>query len=349
MKGFIHTFDLGASRFTAVRHTPTGLCLAMLMAGAAIPALAQTTLESGSNATANSGSQSGAASQSNPTNINAPVNHQGNLSSTSDSQSGAISGSESASGSISDQAQGQDQSQGQSMGQSMGANNAQGQEQSANNAQGQEQSANNSQGQSANNAQGQDQSANNSQTQGQMANNQQGVSVSNTFNSTNRKNSYVYTNNAVPLAASSSFSSDYCGGTASGGASAAPLGISIGGAGPVFDKSCQSLRRAEKFGMAAANASNMGQPDLAGRLMSMMIWSICTADSSGTKADRSTAMACGSIGLLGTTGSVQPSPSAARDPAVQTPAGYPTPEAASRQPSVTAAADVERMRAARPR
>jgi hypothetical protein len=322
----------------------------MLMAGTAVPAIAQTTLESGSNATANSGSQSGAASQSNPINVNTPVNHQGNLSSTSGSQSGAVSGSESTSGSASDQSQGQDQS----MGQSMGANNAQGQEQSANNSQGQ--SANNSQGQSANNSQsadntqgqGQDQSANNSQTQGQMANNQQGVTVSNTFNSTNRKNSYVYTNNAVPLAASSSFSSDYCGGTASGGASAAPLGISIGGAGPVFDKSCQSLRRAEKFGMAAANAANMGQADLAGRLMSMMIWSICTADSAGAKADRSTAMACSNIGLLGSMGSQQPSPTAVRDPAVRTPAGYPTPEAASRQPSVTAAADVERMRAARP-
>ena len=176
--------------------------------------------------------------------------------------------------------------------------------------------------------------------------NQQGVSVSNTFNSTNRKNSYLYTNNAVPLAASSSFSSDYCGGTASGGASAAPLGISIGGAGPVFDKSCQSLRRAEKFGMAAANASNMGQAELAGRLMSMMIWSICTADSAGAKADKSTALACDRIGLLGSQGTVQPAPAAAAGPAIQTPAGYPTPEAASRQPATTASIDYDRARAA---
>lgn len=333
MKGPITTLDFGTSSFGSAfrigenRHTALGICLSMLMASVGAPALAQTTtLESGSNATANSGSQSGAASQSNPTNINTPVNQQGNLTSTSNSQSGAISGSESGSASNSDQAQGQNQTMGQSMG------------------------ANNSQGQSANNTQmqGQDQSANNTQTQGQMATNQQGVSVSNTFNSTNRKNSYIYTNNAVPLAASSSFSSDYCGGTASGGASAAPLGISIGGAGPVFDKSCQSLRRAEKFGMAAANAANMGQPELAGRLMSMMIWSICTADSSGAKADRSTAMACNNIGLLGSQGSEQPSPAAIADPAVRTPAGSPTPEAASRQPMVTAASDYERMRASRP-
>lgn len=181
---------------------------------------------------------------------------------------------------------------------------------------------------------------------GQLSTNQQGVSVSNTFNSTNRKNSFLYTNNAVPLAASSSFSSDYCGGTASGGASAAPLGISIGGAKPIFDKSCQSLRRAEKFGMAAANASNMGQQDLAGRLMSMMIWSICTADSAGPKADKSTAVACDRIGLLGSQVSALPSPAPAPDPAIRTPTGYPTPEAATRPPSTTASIDYDRTHAA---
>ncbi len=170
---------------------------------------------------------------------------------------------------------------------------------------------------------------------GQMATNQQGVSVSNTFNSTNRKNSYLYTNTAVPLAASSSFSSDYCGGTASGGASAAPIGISLGLAGPVFDKSCQSLRRAEKFGMAAANASNMGQAELAGRLMSMMIWSICTADSAGAKSDKATAIACEDIGLLGSRSSEQPLPAPISEPTVRTPTGYPTPEAVSRQSAAT--------------
>ncbi|WP_404481404.1 hypothetical protein [Novosphingobium sp. BL-52-GroH] len=189
------------------------------------------------------------------------------------------------------------------------------------------------QGQEANNAQ--------NQTQGQMATNQQGVSL--TFNSTTPRTQKFYTNNAVPLAASSSFSSDYCGGTASGGASAAPLGISIGGAGPVFDKSCQSLRRAEKFGMAAANAANLGQPELAGRLMSMMIWSICTSDSSGPKSDKSTAQACGVAGLLGSTATTQPAqaqpePAPAPEPAVRTSADYPTPEAVTRQPPMVAAA-----------
>lgn len=244
-----------------------------------------TTSESGSNSAANSGSSSGATSSSNPTNINAPVNEQGNLTSTSSSGSNAVSGS--TSGSNSNQTQGQE--------------------------------------------------ANNSQTQGQIqgqtatSTNQQGVAV--TFNSTNHRTQKVYTNNAVPLAASSSFSSDYCGGTASGGASAAPIGISIGGSGPVFDKSCQSLRRAEKFGMAAANASNLGQPELAGRLMSMMIWSICTSDSAGPKPDKSTAQACSALGLMGSGVSEQAMPGPVPEAAVQTPAGYPTPEAASRQPA----------------
>ena len=171
-----------------------------------------------------------------------------------------------------------------------------------------------------------------SQLQGQTATNQQGVAVN--FNSTTSRTQKVYTNNAVPLAASSSFSSDYCGGTASGGASSAPLGISIGGAGPVFDKSCQSLRRAEKFGMAAANASNMGQPELAGRLMSMMIWSICTSDTNGPKADKATAQACDNAGLLGSSASSQPEPARAPEPITQTPAGYPSPEATSRDLSM---------------
>ncbi|MCJ2182750.1 hypothetical protein MTR62_08605 [Novosphingobium sp. 1949] len=185
-----------------------------------------------------------------------------------------------------------------------------------------------SQGQEANNAQ--------IQAQGQLATNEQGVTL--TFNQSQRKIQRVYTNAPVPLAASSSFSSDYCGGTASAGASVAPIGISLGGAKPTFDKSCQSLRRAEKFGMAAANAANMGQPELAGRLMSMMIWSICTSDSDGPKGDRSTAMACDAIGLLGSTastgsaGSAQPVPAPAPEPATTGTNGEPTPAAAVRQP-----------------
>ena len=259
----------------------------VLTATVSSQAIAQTTTsESGSNSAANSGSLSGATSSSNPTNINAPVNEQGNLTSTSASGSDATSSSTSGSNS------------------------------------------NQSQGQEANNAQTQ------GQVQGQTATstNQQGVAV--TFNSTNHRTQKVYTNNAIPLAASSSFSSDYCGGTASGGASAAPIGISIGGSGPVFDKSCQSLRRAEKFGMAAANASNLGQAELAGRLMSMMIWSICTSDSAGPKADKSTAQACSALGLMGSGASEQAMPGPAPDPAVQTATGSPTAEAASRQPAM---------------
>jgi hypothetical protein len=136
-------------------------------------------------------------------------------------------------------------------------------------------------------------------TVGQSALNQQGVSVSNTFLSTPLKRTYVGTNNAVPLAASSSFSSDYCGGTVSGGASAAPIGISIGASAPKFDKSCQSLRRAEKFGMAAANWNNLGYTDRAVAMMRMMEWSICTADSGGVNADKSTAAACATVLSMG--------------------------------------------------
>lgn len=179
-------------------------------------------------------------------------------------------------------------------------------------------------------------------TVGQSATNQQGVAVSNTFNSTNRKFTEVNTNAAVPLAASSSFSSDFCGATASGGVSAAPIGISIGGAKPVYDKNCQGLRRAEKFGMAAANAHNMGQAELAGRLMSLMIWSICTSDTetySEGKADKSntpsaTEQACSKMLLLGN--STMPTPTAGQPSPAPSPQaaisrnGKPTPEAVSR-------------------
>lgn len=252
--------------------------------------------QSGSNSTANSGSMSGAANETN----NSANNNVGTSQSESNSASGAVSGSNSASS-----AQGNTQGQGQAQ----EANNRQGQAQGqeANNdqqqgqGQSQGQSANNSQGQSANNTQGQ--SANNSQgqMQGQNASQANGQSTEITFNTTQRKTTEVRTNNAVPLAASSSFSTDYCGGTVSGGASASPIGISIGGAAPKFDKTCQALRRAEKFGMAAANAHNMQQPELAGKLMSMMIWSICTADGAGPSIEQSTAQACAMAGLMGQT------------------------------------------------
>jgi hypothetical protein len=166
--------------------------------------------------------------------------------------------------------------------------------------------------------------------QGQQATNEQGVTVNQTWNTRNRRETEVRTNNAVPLTSSSSFSSDYCGGTVSGGASGSPIGLSIGISAPKFDKSCQSLRRAEKFGMAAVNAMNMHQPELGGKLMSMMIWSICTSDSGGPDVGRSTADACDKLLLLGSVGSEQRIAAPAEAPRVADAKGKITPEAATR-------------------
>lgn len=263
-----------------------GFLLAAAAAAAiATPAVAQVTSASGSNSTANSGSVSGA------NNTNGANNNIGTSSSNSNSNSTANSGSVSganSSGNTSSQGQGQGQMQGQS------ANNSQGQGQT------QGQSANNSQGQ----MQGQDAHNTQGQMQGQSATNANGQNVSLTFNSHTPSHVEVKTNTPVGLTASSSFSSDYCGATASAGASAAPLGISIGASGPKYDRSCQSLRRAEKFGMAAANAQNMGQPELAQKLMSMMIWSICMADTDSVslpdgRRENATATACSAMGLMG--------------------------------------------------
>lgn len=250
--------------------THKSILFAALLVSAASVASAQNigdiSSQSGSNSTANSGSVSGAQADNNSQNNNAGI---GNSESTSNSAAGAISGSESTSTS---------------------SGNVQGQ--------GQEQSSNNTQGQGQDQGQGQSQN----QSQGQQSDQANAQSTNIVFEgSKQRKTTEFRTNNAVPLAASSSFSSDYCGGTVSGGASAAPIGISIGGAAPKYDRSCQALRRAEKFGMAAANAQNMGQPALAQQLMTMMIWSICTSDSGGPDAGKSTAMACASAGLMGTT------------------------------------------------
>jgi len=244
--------------------------------------------QSASNAGANSGSVSGASSDNNASNNNAGIGVSNNEN-TSQSSSGAISGSASES-----------------------TSNSNG------NTQGQAQTSSNEQGQDQGQMQGQDQSQNLDANQA----NQQGVTVNQTWNTRNRRQTEIRTNNAVPLAASSSFSSDYCGGTVSGGVSAAPLGISVGGAGVKFDKSCQSLRRAEKFGMAAVNALNMHQPELSGKLMSMMIWSICTSDSGGPDAGKSTADACDKLLLLGSNGSqhlaspAQPAPGQTPQPKV---------------------------------
>jgi hypothetical protein len=289
------------------------LILAALLCGATMsPALAQNiqgqgqTSESNSGAAANSGSVSGASSDNNATNNNAGIGSSHNVN-ESTSSSGAISGSASES-----------------------TSNSNG------NTQGQAQTSSNEQGQDQGQMQGQDQSQNLDANQA----NQQGVTVNQTWNTKNRRQTEVRTNNAVPLAASSSFSSDYCGGTVSGGVSAAPIGISLGASGTRYDKSCQSLRRAEKFGMAAANAHNMGQPDLAGRLMSMMIWSICTSDTGGTDADRDTATACNKLLLLGSDRSLasavpaQPLPTKVKEARVAA-NGQVTPVAAQRASSVT--------------
>lgn len=193
-----------------------------------------------------------------------------------------------------------------------------------------ESNSNSDQDQGQSQGQMQDQSQNLDSAQA----NSQGVTFNQTWNTKNRKTTEIRTNNAVPLTSSSSFSSDYCGGSVSGGVSAAPLGISVGGAGTKFDKSCQSLRRAEKFGMAAVNAQNMNQPELAGKLMSMMIWSICTSDTDGTEVTHQTAQACDRLLLLGsdrsTASAVPAQPLAAKAREARTRVkGQITPEAAS--------------------
>ena len=157
-------------------------------------------------------------------------------------------------------------------------------------------------------SQGQSQGQTSYQTQGQNATNSQGVSTNLTFNSTNRKHSYVGTNTPVMLAASSSFSSDYCGGTVSGGASVAPIGVSIGGAGTKFDNSCRYLRLAEKAGMLGANYHNMQQPEAAMKAMSLMSWAVCMAGPQQDKQlENVTMQACIALGLLGSSAS-PPSP-----------------------------------------
>lgn len=165
------------------------------------------------------------------------------------------------------------------------------------------------------------------QTQGQQATNQQGVSVSNTFNSTQLKRTYVGTNTAVPLAASSSFSSDYCGGTVSGGASVAPIGVSIGASAPKFDDSCKYLRVAEKAGMMGANWHNMGQEEMAYKLQAYGTWAVCMAGPRAKRQAENAAMqACLALGLMGT-GAVPATPPQYVPPAPPSPApqSYVTP------------------------
>jgi len=268
---------------------------AALLLTTAMPAYAQVAVNA-NDLTSVSGSDANAnsGSISGAQSNNDNVNAQvGNIG-VSENTNTSTSQSGAISGSNSESASNSDQDQGQSQGQSM----SQGQEQQLDAAQA----------------------------------NQQGVTFNQTWNTRNRKTTEVRTNNAVPLTSSSSFSSDFCGGTVSGGVSAAPLGISVGGAGTKFDKSCQSLRRAEKFGMASVNAANMGQRELAAKLMSMMVWAICTSDSAGPDVGRSTADACDKLALLGSNASTytaQPAPAAAADPKIAV-KGKITPEAASK-------------------
>ena len=223
----------------------------------AAPAIAQdTTSTSGSNAGAVSGSNSGAASDQAQSQGQTMNGNVGRSDASSASNSGAVSGSASDSRSLSDQTQGQ--------------------------------SSNNSNAASNSNTVG--------QQVGQSASNSQGVSVQNNFNSSQRRftKEEVRTNAAVPLTASSSFSSDFCGSTQSGGASASPIGISLGIAGTKYDQTCRSLRVAEKAGMLAVSANNMGFKDLSSRLTALATWNVCMANGPDLKA------ACEKLALFGT-------------------------------------------------
>lgn len=169
-------------------------------------------------------------------------------------------------------------------------------------------------------------STNQSQTQGQTASNMQGTSVSNTFNSTPLKRQYIGTNTAVPLAASSSFSSDYCGGTISGGASVAPIGVSLGASGVKYDDSCRYLRIADKAGIVAANWHNMGQEEMAYKVETFGTWAMCMAGPRAKNASENAAMqACLALGLMGTGSVPSTPPTYTPPPAPQPPQQYVSP------------------------
>lgn len=78
-------------------------------------------------------------------------------------------------------------------------------------------------------------------------------------------------------AATNSFSSDYCGGTAQVGASG--LGWSLGGSKQAYDKNCQALRRVERWGQLAAQARDLGLQSEARRAYQMAIWTLCTIEA----------------------------------------------------------------------
>ena len=100
-------------------------------------------------------------------------------------------------------------------------------------------------------------------------------------------------NTPVGLAAAVSFSSDYCGGTNSAGASGA--GITIGGSRVSFDPNCQALRRVEKMGMLAVSLHNMGSVDMARRMQALAVWQMClvTGEQNETLLD-----ACRELALI---------------------------------------------------
>lgn len=77
-------------------------------------------------------------------------------------------------------------------------------------------------------------------------------------------------------AATNSFSSDYCGGTAQAGVSGP--GFSLGGSKQAYDTNCQALRRAEKFGQLSVTAYNFQDHDQARRLLNMAIYEVCALD-----------------------------------------------------------------------
>jgi hypothetical protein len=140
------------------------------------------------------------------------------------------------------------------------------------------------------------------QIQGQSATQGNAQSTSLVFEGTKipkETNTTVRTNSNVPLAAAVSFSSDYCGGTVAAGASG--FGVSLGASGPKMDGNCQSLRRAEKFGVAAVTARNLGSIEASEKLMAMMVWELCTSESNARRGDNppSSQHACEALGLVG--------------------------------------------------
>lgn len=129
-------------------------------------------------------------------------------------------------------------------------------------------------------------------SQGQTAQQANGQTM--TFNSaqplpSTRLIDKVVGSNAVPLAASSSFSSDFCGSTTSGGASA--FGVSIGAASASYDENCRHLRAAEKFSILAVTAANMKMGEYASKLMSLSAWEMCSINPA-------TQHACEQVNLL---------------------------------------------------